>query len=342
MHMTDIPVKDQIYRHFKGNLYRIVTVAIHSETGERMVVYQALYGDYTVYVRELSMFMGKVDRNRYPDADQEERFKLLTQIIGQESGASLQVRTSPDEPIRIQAGTDETVQTPETDGDGMPAQAADDNGVQKTGEDNREEVMGVGEEKPLPESKAQGQAPGAGEDRPLPESKAQGQATGADEDRPLPESKAQGQATGAGEDRPLPESKAGDQVTGADEQAPDWAAGDSVQTAAENVQAAKAASGDAAEHVEETKEPSDAVEGGEAEDEMAGLDPFLLEFLDADTYRERLNLLAALHVRLTDDMLNTMAVSVDVEIGDGDLETRYEALKNCLLTLEKYECNRVR
>jgi hypothetical protein len=306
MHMTDIPVKDQIYRHFKGNLYRIVTVAIHSETGERMVVYQALYGDYTVYVRELSMFMGKVDRNRYPDADQEERFKLLTQIIGQESGASLQVRTSPDEPIRIQAGTDETVQTPETDGDGMPAQAADDSGVQKTGEDNREEVMGVGEEKPLPESKAQGQA------------------------------------TGAGEDRPLPESKAGDQVTGADEQAPDWAAGDSVQTAAENVQAAKAASGDAAEHVEETKEPSDAVEGGEAEDEMAGLDPFLLEFLDADTYRERLNLLAALHVRLTDDMLNTMAVSVDVEIGDGDLETRYEALKNCLLTLEKYECNRVR
>ena len=304
--MTDIPVKDQIYRHFKGNLYRIVTVAIHSETGERMVVYQALYGDYTVYVRELSMFMGKVDRNRYPDADQEERFKLLTQIIGQESGASLQVRTSPDEPIRIQAGTDETVQTPETDGDGMPAQAADDNGVQKTGEENREEVMGVGEEKPLPESKAQGQATGAGEDRPLPESKAQGQATGADE------------------------------------QAPDWAAGDSVQTAAENVQAAKAASGDAAEHVEETKEPSDAVEGGEAEDEMAGLDPFLLEFLDADTYRERLNLLAALHVRLTDDMLNTMAVSVDVEIGDGDLETRYEALKNCLLTLEKYECNRVR
>ena len=316
--MTDIPVKDQIYRHFKGNLYRIVTVAIHSETGERMVVYQALYGDYTVYVRELSMFTGKVDRNRYPDADQEERFKLLTQIIGQESGASLQVRTSPDEPIRIQAGTDEAVQNPETDGDGMPAQAADDNGVQKTGGDNREAAMGVGEEKPLPESKAQGQATGAGEDRPLPESKAQGQ------------------ATGAGEDRPLPESKAGGQATGADEQAPDRAAGDSVQTAA------KAASGDAAEHVEETKEPSNAAQGGEAEDEMAGLDPFLLEFLDADTYRERLNLLAALHVRLTDDMLNTMAVSVDVEIGDGDLETRYEALKNCLLTLEKYECNRVR
>ena len=47
-------------------------------------------------------------------------------------------------------------------------------------------------------------------------------------------------------------------------------------------------------------------------------------------------------MRLTDEMVNTMAVSLDVEIQEGDIEERYEALKNCLLTLEKYECNRVR
>ena len=68
----------------------------------------------------------------------------------------------------------------------------------------------------------------------------------------------------------------------------------------------------------------------------------VLEFLDADDYEQRLNILAGLHHRITDEMITTMAIACDVEIGDGDTEDRYEALKNCLLTLEKYECNRLR
>ena len=56
----------------------------------------------------------------------------------------------------------------------------------------------------------------------------------------------------------------------------------------------------------------------------------------------RLNILVALHSRITDEMINTLAVAVDLEIKDGDVEMRYEELKNCLLTFEKYECNRLR
>lgn len=193
--MTDIPKSNEIYRHFKGNLYRIITVATHSETREQMVVYQALYGDYQAYVRPLEMFVSDVDRQKYPDVAQKKRFERIPQV-------------------------GETVRPPVA------------------------EAM----ETPL--------------------------------------------------NQRMP------------------SAGQLAKTAAQTPVA-------------------------ESEDESQ-LDPFLLGFLDADTYEEKLNFLVGLHARLTDHMVNTMAASLDVELNEGSLEERYEVLKNCLLTLERYECARIR
>ena len=55
--------KPGVYRHFKGNEYRLLYVAHHSETLEPMVVYQALYGDKGVWVRPLSMWDETVERD---------------------------------------------------------------------------------------------------------------------------------------------------------------------------------------------------------------------------------------------------------------------------------------
>ncbi len=204
--MSNKPVPQQIYRHFKGNLYRIVTLARHSETNEELVVYQALYGDYQVYARPLDMFIERVDRNKYPDATQEYRFELQQELI----------------------------QTPAQDRKAEVRQEEE-----LTREQTREQTK---------------------------------------------------------------------------------------------------------EQIEvQTEEKSEAsIEMPDQDQEELNIDPLVLEFLDADSYEERLNILAALHHRITDEMINTMAVSVDLEIEEGDTQERYEELKNCLLTLERFECNRLR
>jgi hypothetical protein len=214
--MTFIPKPHEIYKHFKGNLYQVVTIAEHSETGEQLVIYQALYGDFKTYARPLVMFTGEVDRQRYPEVTQRFRFEL------QGTDADRQIRETE------AAGVEHPVSTQTTVTASQPAAQA----------------------------------------TPIVAQNIAAQAT----------------ATAA-------------------------------QTTIAPV--------------------------SPAEDEEPALDPLVLEFLDADSYEEKLNILAGLHHRITNEMITTMAISCDIEVNDGEPEERYEELKNCLLTMEKFECNRL-
>lgn len=216
--MTFIPKPHEIYKHFKGNLYQVVTIAEHSETGEQLVIYQALYGDFKTYARPLAMFTGEVDRQRYPEVTQRFRFELQ----------------------------------------------------------------------------------------------------GAEADRQICETEA------AGVEHPVSTQTT---VT-----ASQPAAAQATPIVAQNIAAQATAT--AAQTTIASVSP--------AEDEEPALDPLVLEFLDADSYEEKLNILAGLHHRITNEMITTMAISCDIEVNDGEPEERYEELKNCLLTMEKFECNRLR
>ena len=216
--MERTPRPNEIYQHFKGNLYRVVTLAKHADTGQMLVIYQALYGNFEVFARPLADFTGKVDRAKYPDAAAEYRFTLLPQIVGQDSEAERpEMRQEPDtaQPQSSGAENPEAGNRRQTEPDSTPVQ-------EQT-------------------------APTKGTDM----------------------------------------------------------------------------------------QPQD-------EQEEPALDPMLLAFLDADTYEEKLAIFTDMSGRITDDMLTTMAVSMDIDLKEGELMDRYEELKNCIIMREKYECNRLR
>lgn len=69
--------KGKLMRHFKGNCYLLIDIVEHTETGEELVIYKAMYDNYKTYARPIDMFLSKVDNDKYPNTDQEYRFEFI-------------------------------------------------------------------------------------------------------------------------------------------------------------------------------------------------------------------------------------------------------------------------
>lgn len=67
-------LKTGTYKHFKGGLYKVISFARHTETDEVLVIYKGLTNSI-IYARPYDMFNSKVDKEKYPEVEQEYRFE---------------------------------------------------------------------------------------------------------------------------------------------------------------------------------------------------------------------------------------------------------------------------
>ncbi len=107
-----------------------------------------------------------------------------------------------------------------------------------------------------------------------------------------------------------------------------------------NTTTGNSVTGTTAETAEDEKGKGNTSE--ETEQDTFVLDPLVEQFLDADTISEQLQILDALRPRVTDSMIDTMAIAAGVEVAQGDVQTRLYDLKECLKTIERYEQTRDR
>lgn len=204
--MTDnIPAPGEFYRHFKNKYYQVLAVAIHSETKEKLVIYQALYDDFSVYARPLTMFTSEVDHEKYPDVKQKFRFEKVGR-----SEFSLAQKSH------------ESVSPVKKDGKPKSEEQETDEFVEKVFHRKKEAKKEV--------------------------------------------------------------------------------------------------------YLEGPDHPS----------------PILMEFLDLRTMDEKVKFLSDNKKKLTNEIINAMAASIDVTVPDGPLELRYSSLRSCLQTKAKYEITRLR
>ena len=74
----------KLVRHFKGGCYLITSIAEDYKTGEELVVYKVMSGDYMTYVEPMESFIGKVDKNKYKDTNQDHKFECIEIRLGTE------------------------------------------------------------------------------------------------------------------------------------------------------------------------------------------------------------------------------------------------------------------
>lgn len=303
------PRPGEIYRHFKGRLYQVITVAKHTETGEELVIYQALYGDFGIYARPLSMFVSEVDREKYPNATQRYRFEKMERV-GTFLSMNAEDEVACDAPDKPGAERGH-----EADHE-KPAEAKRDPDLAEL---NVEYLRAKNDA--VQKGSRAANAPKSGIEL------AGGKFSAEHMQRVVKET---GQAAPKKDQQPTREAKAGQKAEANREVLRQM---EPEKPAVRDVTRAEASHRPGREKFAKRK----------PEPEKSDINPKLMAFLETESFEERYKILSTMRDEVDDTMIDTMAVVMDAVIPDGDIATRYDDLRHVIRTRQKYEFpNRLR
>jgi len=234
------PKTGEIYKHFKGNLYQVVTIAVHTETSDKLVVYKSIENPEKVFARPIDMFMSEVDRFRYPFVKAKYRFTLMVE--------------AQDEPEELEAELEEDVDSEGVDSEGVDSEDVDSEGVDSEDVDSKDV--------------------------------------------------------------------------------------DSVEDTTESVEKPV---GNAIELVDNDNQPLEDDDTAKyKKDGELVLDPIIEAILDEKEFTKKIENFELLRGKCTDEMLTTLAISLDIQLSEGTVEEKYADILKTLRMHEKYESARFR
>ena len=304
--MNRIPKPGELYRHYTGKVYQILTVAKHSETDERLVVMQAMYGTYESYASPLSQFVSEVDHQKYPRVKQQYWFEPISKM-------QLALQGYPD-----QAKAERQEKTAGAEINGRVSEAA---------------AMEPGIKTDIqPDIKTDIKPDLEIETEAKPEAHINPEAGINPEVKPRSEPEDDTETKQKLAQRPFTRSPAESRRAFREDARKEPDIEDSYMQRRRRQLADRESR---REQFLKPKKPESAT------DELRA-NPCLLKFLDADTYEAKYRVLTEIQEEMTDRLIDDMAVVLDVVIPEGPLNDRYYQLRNIILTRQKYETIRYR
>ncbi|MDE7310071.1 MAG: DUF1653 domain-containing protein [Eubacterium sp.] len=331
--MGRLPGAGELYKDAANRIYQVAAVAVHANTSEQMVVYQAMFGDFGIYTMPLQQFLGEADAGQGPQAVQQPLFKRMEKP---------EIQKGAWKELHEETRTDAFVEREKVQADAFGQREKEQEGAfgQQEKRQNDRGLSGTGNSLQGTQSRQSGEFVLALKARTGNNGSLHANAQNVSGQPLYSANTAEQQIAGGTDAQPANRLQSRPRT-----QSPAEA-----RRVLRRHEEGTAKEGDyeyekrrrQLEEREQRREMFRRTGRQESASEELRANPCLMKFLEAKTYDERFQVLKEIQDDMTDRLIDDIAVVLDVVIPEGELHDRFRQLQNIILTRQKYEISRFR